>query len=161
MADGQDYSALPYRPNVGIMLLNAQGLVWVGERFSHPGAWQMPQGGIDQGEDPWTAAQRELAEETGATAVTLLAEGRDWHTYELPADLLGVALGGKYRGQRQKWFACRFLGRDSDIIIDGPEPEFMRWRWQKLTTLPEHVVPFKRHVYEALVAEFASLTAAG
>ncbi|MCZ6603896.1 MAG: RNA pyrophosphohydrolase [Alphaproteobacteria bacterium] len=153
MADA--YSNLPYRPNVGITLFNRQGLVWVGERHSLPGAWQMPQGGIDEDEDPWDAAQRELAEETGATAIERLGEVEDWLTYDLPAHLLGVALGGKYRGQRQKWFACRYLGRDSEFRIDGPEPEFSRWRWMEIEDLPKHGASFKRAVYETLVAEFS------
>ena len=155
MAD--DPLDLPYRPNAGIALFNRHGLVWVGERYSLPGAWQMPQGGIDEGEEPWEAARRELEEETGATSIELLGEARQWITYDLPADLLGIALGGEYRGQRQKWFACRFLGQDSEIRIDGPEPEFTRWQWMALAELPTHAAPFKRHVYEALVIEFAAL----
>ena len=149
------FSSLPYRPNVGITLFDSRGLVWVGERYSLPGIWQMPQGGIDEGEEPWDAARRELGEETGATAIERLGELRDWLSYDLPADLLGVALGGKYRGQRQKWFACRYLGRDSEIRIDGPDPEFSRWRWIEIEDLPKHGAPFKRKIYERLVAEFS------
>ena len=146
---------LPYRPNVGIMLINGRGEIWVGERFSLPGAWQMPQGGIDDGEEPWTAARRELAEETGATSIELLGEAREWISYDLPPKLLGVALGGKYRGQRQKWFACRFLGEDAEFRIDGPDPEFSRWRWMPFAELSRHAAHFKRHVYDALLIEFA------
>jgi len=151
-----DDASLPYRPNVGITLFNQAGLVWVGERFSLPGAWQMPQGGIDDGEAPWEAARRELAEETGAKTIERLGEVGDWLSYDLPPELIGVALGGKYRGQRQKWYACRFLGSDTEIRIDGPDPEFSRWQWMALTDTPQHGAPFKRHVYDVLVAEFAT-----
>lgn len=149
------FTELPYRPNAGVVLFNKAGLVWVGERLSLPRVWQLPQGGIDKDEEPWDAAQRELAEETGATSIAFLGEVKDWVSYDLPPDLLGVALGGKFRGQRQKWFACRFLGDDGEFKIDGPDPEFGRWRWQELTELASHGAAFKFAIYEMLMTEFA------
>ncbi|MEQ1611394.1 MAG: RNA pyrophosphohydrolase [Hyphomicrobiaceae bacterium] len=162
-----DTSKLGYRLNVGIMVLNRDGLVWVGSRKDTPadpegpGAWwQMPQGGIDEGEDPAKAALRELWEETGMRTVTPLAESKDWLTYDLPAELIGKAWGGKYRGQRQKWFAMRFEGEETEINI-VPEPghavEFVAWRWAKAADLPSLIVPFKRDVYTQILAEFAHL----
>jgi putative (di)nucleoside polyphosphate hydrolase len=158
---------LPYRPCVGIMLINGEGLVWTGRRLpkwsddrsAH--IWQMPQGGIDKAERPRDAAFRELKEETGVTSVDMLAENPRWLTYDLPAELLGVALKGKYRGQRQRWFAMRFWGDDSEIDIrprNGAKAEFDRWSWRRLEELPELIVPFKRPIYQAIVAEFAHLT---
>jgi len=159
---------LPYRPCVGTMVLNREGLVFIGRRTSGPEqldadikhSWQMPQGGIDPGEDPLRAALRELREETNITSVTLLAESRDWLTYDLPPALVGKAWKGRYRGQRQKWYALRFFGSDAEIDLVGPgghAPEFVAWRWAAMSQLPDLVVPFKRQVYEAVVAEFASL----
>ncbi len=147
--------AAVYRPCVGIMLLNTAGKVWVGERFDTPGAWQMPQGGIDQDEAPWTAARRELAEEIGTNRVECLAESRDWHYYDLPKPLRPKYWGGRYRGQRQKWFACRFTGADAEIDIATARPEFAAWQWIDMPDLVGHAVAFKRDVYRALVAEFA------
>jgi putative (di)nucleoside polyphosphate hydrolase len=158
---------LPYRPCVGTMVLNREGLVFVGRRTSGPEqldlqhSWQMPQGGIDPGEDPLRAALRELREETNITSVTLIAESRDWLTYDLPPALIGKAWNGRFRGQRQKWYALRFSGSDAEIDIAHPAgghaPEFVAWRWAALAELAELVVPFKRQVYEAIVAEFARL----
>jgi putative (di)nucleoside polyphosphate hydrolase len=162
-----DPSRLPYRPCVGIMVLNRAGRVWVGRRAGskneaegHGLWWQMPQGGIDPGEDPRAAAVRELFEETGMRTVTIVAESRDWHTYDLPPHLIGKAWGGRYRGQRQKWFLLRFRGDDAEINItpaDGHEIEFDAWRWAEAGELLSLIIPFKREVYGAVLGEFASL----
>ncbi len=166
-----DATKLGYRLNVGIMVLNAQGLVWIGRRNDAPtdpegpgSWWQMPQGGIDEGEDPAIAALRELREETGMRTVTPLAESRSWLTYDLPPALIGKAWGGKYRGQRQKWFAVRFEGNDSEIDISaqpGHPVEFVAWRWAPAAELLALIVPFKREVYTQVLAEFADLTTTG
>lgn len=162
---------LPYRPCAGIMVLNAQGLVWAGRRIPEKNSeydgsaqlWQMPQGGIDEGEKPLNAAIRELYEETGMRSVTLLAEARDWIHYDLPPHLLGIGLKGKYRGQAQRWFAFRFDGDESEIAINPPptgnHPEFDEWGWKPMESLPNLIVPFKRDVYEQVVAEFRHLAA--
>ena len=155
-------SELPYRPGVGIVLLNAAGEVFVGQRLdSTQEAWQMPQGGIDPGEEPLDTAFRELAEETGITKAVLLAESREWLTYDLPPELVGSIWKGKYRGQRQKWFAMRFTGTDADIDIATPHPEFRSWRWAPHAELSRLIVPFKRDLYEAVLAEFAELLGPG
>ena len=160
-----------YRPCVGIMLLNPQGQVWIGRRVSSKrsndpnGAgfwWQMPQGGIDRGEDPLEAAFRELHEETGIKRglVTLLAETSGWHRYDLPEHIIGRKWGGRYRGQAQKWFAMRFGGHDEHVNITPPTPhevEFDNWRWAHHRELVDLVVPFKRQVYKAVLKEFSSL----
>jgi putative (di)nucleoside polyphosphate hydrolase len=153
-----DLDRLPYRRGVGIMLFNAAGEVLVAQRIDMPSeAWQMPQGGIDEGETPESAAWREMNEEVGTGAAILLAESRDWYRYDLPAELVPRLWGGRYRGQEQKWFAFRFTGRDADISIDGAHPEFSRWKWTPMATLPELIVPFKRRLYVDLVAEFSHL----
>lgn len=153
-----DISALPYRPCVGMMLINPAGLVFVGQRIDNlVEAWQMPQGGIDEGEDPQTAALRELGEEIGTEKAEIIAESTDWLTYDLPAELVPQVWKGRYRGQRQKWYAMRFLGTDADIDIATKHPEFAAWRWVEHKTLPDLIVPFKRSLYEAVVAEFAPL----
>ena len=148
---------LPYRPCVGITLINAQGLIFAGRRLdSIANAWQMPQGGIDAGEKPREAALRELLEETGIRAerVTFLAQTEDWVTYDLPPELLGRVWGGKYRGQRQKWFLYRFDGADSEIDIAKEHPEFAEWRWIGVAEMLAAIVPFKRAVYETVIAAF-------
>jgi putative (di)nucleoside polyphosphate hydrolase len=160
---------LPYRPCVGIMVLNRDGLVWVGRRIAEPdgemaGAaqlWQMPQGGIDAGEDPLEAARRELYEETGMKTVSLIEAAPDWINYDLPPHLVGIALKGRFCGQTQRWFAFRFEGDDSEIAIDPPPgghtSEFDAWDWKPMAELPELIVPFKRGVYQAVVDAFGHL----
>ena len=150
---------LPYRACVGIMLINAEGNVWVGRRVgvAEGKNWQMPQGGIDKGETPKQAALRELAEEIGTNAGEILAETRDWITYDLPDHLIGKALKGQYRGQKQHWFALRFTGQDSDINIDTDHPEFDAWRWAAPGELADLVWEAKRDVYQQVISQFAPL----
>jgi putative (di)nucleoside polyphosphate hydrolase len=161
------FEDLPYRPCVGVMVLNRDGLVFIGRRIGGPEhvdqthAWQMPQGGIDPGEEPWPAALRELREETNMHSVERIAEIAEWLTYDIPREIVGQAWKGKYRGQKQKWFAVRFTGADSEIDVDHPdgaqEPEFTGWRWEPMPNVPDLVVPFKRAVYERVVGEFGRL----
>lgn len=167
-----DTTRLPYRPCVGVMLLNREGLVFIGKRKRDAGpehvddrhAWQMPQGGIDRGEDPYVAALRELQEETNVTSAKLLAEAPEWFSYDLPGPVAGRAWRGKYRGQTQRWFALQFTGDDSEIDIHTPagghKAEFEAWRWERIEKLPDLIIPFKRQVYERVVATFRSLAAA-
>jgi putative (di)nucleoside polyphosphate hydrolase len=157
---------LPYRPNVGAVLFNRSGRVFVARRADLPnaegeaGGWQLPQGGIDRGEDPRTAVLRELAEEIGTDRAEIIGEHPDWLIYDLPSHLLGVALGGRYRGQRQRWFALRFTGKDADIRLDAdPDPEFDAWRWADLAELPILAVDFKRAIYQTLAESFARFAA--
>jgi putative (di)nucleoside polyphosphate hydrolase len=158
-----------YRPCVGIALFNAEGLVFIGNRLAKAAhdevdvtrAWQMPQGGIDAGEEPKEAARRELYEETNVLSVEPLGEIGDWLTYDIPPGA-GGRWEGKYLGQTQKWFALRFTGRDSEIDVAHPaqgahRPEFSAWRWERLERVPELIVPFKRDVYVRVAADFASL----
>jgi putative (di)nucleoside polyphosphate hydrolase len=157
-----------YRACVGLMVLNRHGHIWIGERIEARNDaeglgtwWQMPQGGIDPGEDPITAAMRELQEETGITSAEIITETTEWHHYDFPAGFARQAWGGKYRGQKQKWFALRFNGTDDEIDISSHDPslhpEFGRWRWSPKTDLIDNVIDFKRNIYRAVLAEFDPL----
>jgi putative (di)nucleoside polyphosphate hydrolase len=147
-----------YRPNVGLALFHKTGLVFLGRRVGQQSAynWQMPQGGVDPGETPREAALRELEEEVGleASMVEILDETSDWLTYDFPADVPARGGLGRYVGQKQKWFAMRFLGKDSDVRLDLHKPEFGQWRWARLDEAPALVIPFKRPVYEEVVRRF-------
>lgn len=163
-----DLSKLAYRPCVGIMILNRDGLVWIGRRSDAKNKiegngswWQMPQGGIDPGEEPRAAARRELYEETRIRSAEIIAEHSRWLNYDLPPALIGNKWGGKYRGQTQKWFAMRFLGDDSEINISpiDHEIEFDAWRWARRSELLDLIVPFKREVYRDVLAELGPLAA--
>ncbi|MFD2182564.1 RNA pyrophosphohydrolase [Rhodoplanes azumiensis] len=160
------FEDLPYRPCVGVMVLNRDGLAFIGRRTEGPEhvddvhAWQMPQGGVDPGEDPWPAALRELYEETSIRSVEKLGEIEEWLTYDIPREIVGQAWKGKYRGQTQKWYALRFTGDEREIDIltpgGGAHPaEFAEWRWEPVDNLPGLIIPFKRPVYERVVAEFS------
>jgi putative (di)nucleoside polyphosphate hydrolase len=153
----EDIAKLPYRQNVGLMLINADGGVFVGTRTDqNTDAWQMPQGGIDKGETPQEAALRELTEETGVTAnlVTVMAESDDWIPYDLPHDIVPKIWKGRYRGQEQKWFLLRFHGTDTDINIQTKHPEFSAWRWSPVEDLLTNIVPFKHEVYARVLSAF-------
>ena len=159
-----DFSKLPYRPCAGIMLANREGLVFVGRRqdaagSKYPDAWQMPQGGIDEGEKPETAALRELWEETGVVAdhVEIIGRSTNEYFYDLPEELLGKIWKGKYRGQRQSWFLMRFTGEDNHINVQTDDPEFIEWKWIDPQGLPDLIVPFKRDLYRAVLKEFLPL----
>lgn len=152
-----DPERLPYRPCVGVMLVNADGRVFVGRRLDTADAWQMPQGGIDPGETPAVAALRELREEIGTDAATIVAESAGWHRYDLPPHLRGKVWGGRFRGQEQKWVLCRFTGTDGDIDLNAGEPEFDAWQWVPMDDLIRLIVPFKRDIYRAVVEEFRGL----
>jgi len=159
------YESLPYRPCVGIMVINRKGRVFIGKRRGGPEhvdathSWQMPQGGVDKGEDTYKAALRELHEETGIRSVEKLAEVSEWLSYDIPREIVGEAWKGKFRGQTQKWYALRFIGKDSEIDIANPpgghKPEFVDWRWEAMDKLLALIIPFKRPVYERVVQEFA------
>ena len=161
------YDDLPYRPCVGLMVINQAGRVFIGRRTDGPEhvdrthVWQMPQGGIDAGEDPWPAALRELHEETSIKSVEKLGEVEEWLTYDIPPNIVGQAWKGKYRGQKQKWYAVRFMGSEGEINVlrpaGGHKPEFIEWRWEPMRNLPDLVIPFKRAIYERVVATFAHL----
>jgi putative (di)nucleoside polyphosphate hydrolase len=158
------YDTLPYRPCVGLMVLNPAGRVFIGRRLDGPEHvddahdWQMPQGGVDPDEDTWPAALRELYEETNIRSVERLGEIADWLCYDIPRAIAGQAWKGRYRGQRQKWYALRFTGDEREIDITCPgghKPEFAEWRWEPMANLPGLIIPFKRPVYERVVREFA------
>jgi putative (di)nucleoside polyphosphate hydrolase len=159
------FEDLPYRPCAGLAVFNRKGLVFIGRRIDGPEhvdathVWQMPQGGIDDGEDAYPAALRELHEETNISSVERLGEIEDWLSYDIPRAIAGRAWKGKYRGQKQKWFALRFTGDEREIDIAHPagghEPEFVDWRWEPLANLPDLIVPFKRPAYERVAKEFA------
>ncbi|MDE2581072.1 MAG: RNA pyrophosphohydrolase [Rhodospirillales bacterium] len=157
---------LPYRDNVGAVLFDRGGRVFLARRADLPnaegaaGGWQLPQGGIDGNEDTRDAVLRELSEEIGTDRAEIIGEHPDWLTYDLPPDLVGVALHGRFRGQRQRWFALRFTGTDADIRLDrDPHPEFDAWRWGRLAELPALAVSFKRPIYEVLARSFARFAA--
>lgn len=155
----EDIAKLPYRPCVGLMMINSDGKIFVGQRNDrYTEAWQMPQGGVDKGEAARDAAVRELWEETGVTAdlVEIIAETDGWLPYDLPHDIVPKIWKGRYRGQEQKWFLLRFTGRDDQINIETDHPEFTRWKWQTPDQLTAEIVPFKREVYERVVAAFAA-----
>lgn len=155
-----DPMSLPYRPAAAVMLLNSENRVWVGQRRdSTLEAWQMPQGGLDEGEEPRAGALRELEEETGIAPhlVEIIAQSRQELLYDLPDDLIGKLWKGRYRGQRQYWFLARFLGADEDVRIETAEPEFRAWRWVEPEALPHLIVPFKRKLYESVLEEFLPL----
>lgn len=155
-----NFNKLPYRSNVGIMMVNEKGYVFVGQRLdNNQNAWQMPQGGIDAGEDPETAAYRELLEETGVKKqdVRFVASSSQWLSYDLPEDLIPILWNGKFRGQKQKWFLFKFLGEDGDINIETEHPEFSKWKWISKENLLKEIVPFKKSVYENVLKEFKNI----
>ena len=162
MSESKKTSDLPYRPCVGILLLNHEQKVFVGCRIDQRAeAWQMPQGGIDAGEDPEDAAFRELEEEIGTRQAEIIAVSPGWITYDLPEELVGKVWKGRYRGQKQKWFAMRFLGTDADINLEAHHPEFSEWKWVSMNALPDLIVPFKRQSYVEVVDCFAHLLSEG
>lgn len=149
-----------HRPNVGVVLFNRDGRVWYGRRVGYADAWQFPQGGVDPGEDLEAAARRELAEETGVVSVQQLGRTEGWLAYDFPADVLASPKGRGWKGQKQTWFAYRFLGEDSEIDLAAQgKPEFSAWRWGRLAEAPSLIVPFKRQAYEAVVRAFSTFTA--
>jgi putative (di)nucleoside polyphosphate hydrolase len=162
-----DFDSLPYRPCVGVMVLNRTGHVFIGRRTDGPEhvdathSWQMPQGGVDPGEDTYKAALRELYEETSIRSVEKLGEVAEWLTYDIPRDIVGQAWKGKYRGQTQKWYALRFTGDEKEIDVARPgggehKPEFLEWRWEPMANVPKLIIPFKRKIYDRVVKEFAT-----
>jgi len=148
-----------YRSCVGILLVNREGRIFVGERLDTPGGWQMPQGGIDKGEEPLAAGLRELEEETGITTASILAISNQWRTYDLPDKFARKSWQGRYRGQTQIWLAVRFNGKESEINLQTAEPEFTRWKWTDPGTLVREVIDFKRKTYRGVLEEFARFIA--
>ncbi|MEO3428162.1 RNA pyrophosphohydrolase [Pelagibius sp. CAU 1746] len=161
MPSPEEIAKLPYRPCVGMLLLNGDDKVFVGRRIDTAregdNIWQMPQGGIDEGETPQEAVLREMEEEIGTAKAEIVAESRQWLHYDLPGHLVGKVWKGRYRGQKQRWFALRFMGRDSDIDLATEHPEFDAWQWVELEDVPGLVIPFKRDTYRAVVSEFRDL----
>lgn len=166
----RDFEDLPYRPCVGLAVFNPAGLVFIGRRTGGPEhvdathSWQMPQGGIDDDEDPYEAALRELYEETNIRSIKQLGEVEGWLKYDIPRDIVGQAWKGKYRGQKQKWYALRFTGNETEIDISTPgggahKPEFVEWRWERLENTPGLIIPFKRPVYDEVVRSFDEFAA--
>ncbi len=155
------YDQRPYRPGIGLVLLNPAGLAFVAQRIDTPGdAWQFPQGGIDEGEDPRRTALREMEEEIGTDKAEIVAESTEWIAYDLPPDIADISWKGRFRGQRQKWFCARFTGTDADIDLATAHPEFSRWQWMALDLVPPLIVPFKRPLYDRVVAEFLPIARA-
>jgi putative (di)nucleoside polyphosphate hydrolase len=151
-------STLPYRPGVGMMILDQHNMIFVGKRIDTKiAAWQMPQGGIDVGETPSSAALREMAEEIGSDNGYIIAESKCWYSYDLPKFLIPKLWNGSFRGQKQKWFLIRFMGNNNDININTSNPEFNEWRWVSLEELPFVIIPFKRKLYKAVINEFKSI----
>lgn len=151
-------SNLPYRPGVGMMIINKQRKVFVAKRIDTKMlAWQMPQGGIDIGETPSKAAMREMEEEIGTNKGIILAESRSWYSYDIPKFLIQKLWDGNYRGQRQKWFLIEYLGEDEEINLTTSTPEFTSWKWAEIDKLPEIIIPFKRKLYESVIKEFLPL----
>lgn len=158
MSQPIDYHCRPFRPCVGIMLINSVNQIFVGQRLdNHGDSWQMPQGGIDHGETPLEAGLREMHEEIGTNKAQLLREHPEWLSYSIPEGLANQLWGGKYRGQTQKWLAFRFTGDNADINIDTQHPEFRQWRWSSVTSLHQLAVPFKRQVYGKIIEDFRDI----
>lgn len=150
----------PYRPGIGLVLLNAEGLAFVARRIDTPGnAWQFPQGGIDEGEDPRETALREMEEEIGTDKAEIIAESKGWINYDLPPEIADRSWKGRFRGQTQKWFCARFTGTDADINIHTAHPEFCEWRWMELAEVPPLIIPFKRSLYDKVAEEFLPVVA--
>jgi putative (di)nucleoside polyphosphate hydrolase len=155
--NNEEHTHLPYRPGVGMVIVNSQNMVFLGKRLdTRMEAWQMPQGGIDVGETPSSAALREMHEEVGTNNGYIIAESKCWYSYDLPKFLIPKLWNGKFRGQKQKWFLIKFTGTDNEININTTTPEFSEWRWANFIELPDIIIPFKRKLYKAVLDEFQS-----